>query len=187
MRERIAELVASIDPIDDAERRHRADTLAWIRTGAPLFRIASPATPPMHLVAYFVLVDVERRALLLVDHLKAGLWLPSGGHVEPEEHPGDTVRREIVEELRVEAEFIVEEPLFLTVTTTVASTAGHTDVSLWYALRGDVERDYWFDASECSTVRWFVFDDLPTGRCDPHLSRFVAKLRSVLATESAGD
>ncbi|MEE3919135.1 NUDIX domain-containing protein [Micromonospora sp. BRA006-A] len=31
------------------------------------------------------------------------MWLPSGGHVEPGEHPADTVRRELREELGVAA------------------------------------------------------------------------------------
>ena len=42
-----------------------------------------PDVPPKHLVSYFALVDERRGKLLLVDHKLAGLWLPSGGHVEP--------------------------------------------------------------------------------------------------------
>jgi 8-oxo-dGTP pyrophosphatase MutT (NUDIX family) len=37
--------------------------------------------------------------ILLVDHVNAGLWLPPGGHVEVDEDPGLTARREIQEEL----------------------------------------------------------------------------------------
>jgi 8-oxo-dGTP diphosphatase len=32
--------------------------------------------------------------ILLVDHVNAGLWLPPGGHVEPDEDPEVTARRE---------------------------------------------------------------------------------------------
>ncbi|MFI5343447.1 MAG: NUDIX domain-containing protein [Chlamydiales bacterium] len=38
----------------------------------------------------------------LVDHKKANLWLPAGGHVEPNEHPRETVKREILEELSIQ-------------------------------------------------------------------------------------
>src|SRR5690349_3278098 len=131
MRAAIAELVREIQPYDALERDHVAATLAWISSGAPLCRVAKPALPPQHLVCYFALVDPAANQLLLVDHKKAGLWLPGGGHVEPGEHPDATVGRELWEELRVQARFLLPRPLFLTVTQTVGTTAGHTDVSLW--------------------------------------------------------
>ena len=40
-----------------------------------------------------------------MDHKKAELWLPSGGHVEIDEDPTDTVTRECMEELSVAADF----------------------------------------------------------------------------------
>lgn len=70
--------VASIQPYDELEKTHRIDALAWIDSGAPLFRTAKPATPPKHLVSYFAVVD--GREILLVDHKSAQLWLPPGGH-----------------------------------------------------------------------------------------------------------
>ncbi len=130
MRSIIAELVRSIAPYDAIEQEHRAATLAWIASGAPLCRIEKPATPPQHLVSYFILYDAGRQQVLLVDHRKAGLWLPSGGHVEPGEHPRTTVIREAREELQIAARFMVPQPLFLTVTQTVGSIARHTDISL---------------------------------------------------------
>ena len=45
-----------------------------------------------------------------------------------------TVKREAIEELGIEANFFLRDPLFLTITQTVGPTAGHTDVSLWYLL-----------------------------------------------------
>ncbi|MFE4718607.1 hypothetical protein ACFRLW_19610 [Streptomyces sp. NPDC056728] len=41
----------------------------------------------MHLLSYFVVPDNSCGQLLLVAHLKAGLWLPAGGHVESGEDP----------------------------------------------------------------------------------------------------
>ncbi|WP_198139660.1 NUDIX domain-containing protein [Candidatus Orientia mediorientalis] len=43
--------------------------------------------------------------MLLVDHKKALLWLPSGGHVEIAEDPKTTIERECLEELNVTADF----------------------------------------------------------------------------------
>jgi len=180
MRNTIAALVRTIQPLDTLEQEHLDTTLAWIASGAPLFRVAKPATPPQHLVAYFVLVDPTRKKLVLVDHKLAGLWLPGGGHVEPDEHPQATVLREANEELEIHANFLLDEPLFLTVTETVGATAGHTDVSLWYVLCGNSTQQLRFDEHEFHTIRWFAFDALPFERADPHLARFMAKLYSHL-------
>ena len=179
-RSTIDALVRGIAPLDDLERRHRDDTLAWIASDAPLFRVQKPADPPRHLVSYFVLVDPDAAQLLLVDHRSAGLWLPSGGHVEPGEHPKATVEREVREELGIAATFIADDPLFLTVTDTVGDGAVHTDVSLWYLLRGDHRIPVAFDRGEFHTVRWFPFAALPLDRCEPHLCRFTSKLEAHL-------
>jgi len=170
----IREEVAAIQPCDEIERAHRADALAWIDSGVELCRIQKPAMPPRHLVSYFVLVDYDH--VLLVDHRNAGLWLPSGGHVEPEEHPRATVIRELKEELGLDLGEVREAPLMVTISETVGITAGHTDVSLWYVINADRRVPLEFDAGEFHGVRWFHFSDAPVGRSDPHLARFLGKL-----------
>src|SRR5208282_5182487 len=152
-------IVMSIEPLDDLERDHRDSTLEWIRSGAPIFRARKPDVPPRHLVSYFALVDEARGKLLLVDHKLAGLWLPSGGHVEPDEDPKATVVRELSEELNLAADFELDGPLFITVARTVGEAGGHTDVSLWYLLRGDSTRAIEFDRGEFHGVRWFDYDE----------------------------
>ena len=178
MRDRIAEIVAAIEPLDELEREHRDSTLEWIRSGAPIFRTMKPDVPAKHLVSYFALVDKQRGKVLLVDHKLAGLWLPSGGHVEVDEDPRATVIREIAEELKLAAEFIHPDPLFITVTRTAGDNGRHTDVSLWYLLRGDSSRAIEFDRGEFHRVRWFGFDEIPFERSDPHMCRFIAKMRA---------
>lgn len=176
----IKEIICNISPFDSLEERHLQETLAWIQSGAPLFRIKKPDTPPKHLVSYFLLFDEEAQKILLVDHKKAELWLPAGGHVEIDEHPQDTVRRECLEELGIDAEFWHSEPLFLSSTLTVGLTAGHTDVSLWYVLKGREKAVYSFDSSEFNRVKWFYFDEIPYQTSDPHMERFVHKLKNII-------
>jgi 8-oxo-dGTP diphosphatase len=184
VRDRIAEIIAAIEPLDDLEREHRDSTIEWIRSGAPIFRTKKPDVPPMHLVSYFALVDEPRGKMLLVDHKLAGLWLPSGGHVEPNEDPRATVVRELAEELSLVADFVQPDPLFITVTRTGGEDGGHIDVSLWYLLRGDSSAAIEFDRCEFHGVRWFGFDEIPCERSDPHMRRFVEKLRTLLAAKS---
>lgn len=176
-RQQILAMTQAIEPFDGIERVHRIRTLEWIGSGAELCRTVKPATPPTHLVAYFAVVDGD--SLLLVDHKNARLWLPPGGHVEPGEHPRHTVIREAKEELNLPAQFVFADPLFLTYTETVGLSAGHTDVSLWFVLRGERGSSLVYDQGEFNDARWFTFDEAPLEKSDPHLARFLAKLRSV--------
>jgi 8-oxo-dGTP diphosphatase len=179
LRNTILQDTLKIEPWDELEKKHVAFVRDWIVSGAELFRIAKPATPNTHLVSYFVILDPITQSILLVDHKKAGLWLPAGGHVEAGERPKETVRREIQEELGIEADFLFEDPFFVTVTKTVGLTAGHTDVTFWYVLKGDSNLSIEFDKEEFHRISWFKKEELPYDRSDPHMSRFIAKLRKV--------
>ena len=178
MRQIIADLVRSMRPYDPLEAMHQQETLAWLASGASLFRTQKPATPPQHLVAYVALFDPMRSKLLLVDHKNAGLWLPSGGHVEVDEHPRISAARELAEELGLAAHFVWPDPLFLTVTETVGGVS-HTDVSLWYVVQADATQPLAYDATEFHDIAWFALDQLPLTRSDPHLARFAAKLKTI--------
>ena len=174
MRSRIRQEIERIQPLDELERATREDVLAWIDSGVEICRLEKPAVPPKHLIAYFAVVDGDH--VLLVDHINAELWLPTGGHVEPGEHPRETALREAEEELSISGEFLIDDPLFLTTTETVGKTAGHIDVSIWYALRGDRLANLAFDASEFHQIQWFHKNDVPLGRTDRHMARFLQKL-----------
>lgn len=179
IRAEIHRLATSITPLDPEEKRHIDFVRGWIESGAEIFRTAKPATPDPHLVSYFILVDEAENKFLLTDHKKSGLWLPAGGHVEPNEHPQETVRREVLEELGIQADFVVDKPVFLTVTKTVGPTAGHTDVSFWYVLRGRVSDILNYDQGEFHKIQWFSVESAPFERTDPHLSRLIKKLSSL--------
>jgi len=190
MRNQIREEIRGIEPLDSLEREHIADAIAWIDSGAELCRLTKPAIPPKHLVSYFVVVDSG--CVLLVDHQNARRWLPTGGHVEPNEHPRATVTREIVEELGFGTVHPVGPPLMLTVrkiidlahgcttdpdsSTTVENTSGHTDVSLWYVVHGSRQQPISFAKDEFYAVQWFEFSNVPFHNSDPHLKRFITKL-----------
>ena len=178
-REIVKDIISGIVSFDALEREHIDDVMAWIGSGVEIFRMAKPDIPPKHLVSYFALVDPIAGKILLLDHLKAERWLPSGGHIEPGEHPKETVRREIREELALEADFLSEDPLFITQTVTVGKTAGHTDVSLWYVLRGDAKIPVRYAEEEFSGYRWFGYDEILDEKApifDVHMKRFTRKL-----------
>jgi len=182
----ISGLVAGVRPLDDREATDQATILAWIASGQPVFRTVPPATPPRHLVSYFALVDSPNRMVLLGDHVKSGLWLPSGGHVEDGEDPRATVDREAFEELGIRASFHdrlgAGRPFFLTITPTVGENS-HEDVSLWFVLACDRDAALDPDPREYRGVRWFPLDDgdgWPARRFDPEMGRFAGKVTAAL-------
>ncbi len=181
IRSLIQDLITSIEPLDNLEREQLAFAQHWLSTADEIFRIAKPATPDTHLIVYFVLYDPTQQKLLLTDHKKSGLWLPTGGHVEPGEHPWDAVKRELSEELAITAaDPLFKDPIFLSLTKTSRSTQEHTDVSLWYVLKGDSNQPLTFSPEEFHSIYWFPIDELPYHSSDRHLKRFVNKLFPLL-------
>ena len=184
MRDEILDQVKNIEPVDETERLHIDDVLSWIQSPSDIFRIAKPDSPPKHLVSYFVVYDPRVQKLMLIDHVKANMWLPSGGHVEIDEHPRETVRREAMEELELVADFRVigEEPAFITVTET-RGPGTHTDVSFWYVIVGDSTAELNYDKREMRGLKWLSFDEVLTmddRLLDPHMKRFVRKFSRML-------
>jgi 8-oxo-dGTP pyrophosphatase MutT (NUDIX family) len=148
-------------------------------------RQSRPVEPRQHLVSYFLVVDSDERLVLLGDHVKSGLWLPSGGHVEPGESPADAVRRECVEELGVEATFhakLHSTPLFITVTDTNGDDP-HRDVSLWYVLEASHSTVLAADPREYHSIRWWRIGDIRTAdpqMFDPHMHRMLDKVQATI-------
>lgn len=182
-RTHIAELVAGIEPWDERERQVIMEVGGWLASNAGVYRLVRPDVPPKHLVVYFVLVDMARRSLLLGQHKLAGLWLPTGGHMEPEEgDPRQTARRELAEELGPRAGLVSSVatlPLFATATRT-RGAGSHTDVTLWYVVPGDEHMWLEPDPREFNGHRWFMLDEIlamDPDELDPEMHRFVEKLQ----------
>jgi 8-oxo-dGTP pyrophosphatase MutT (NUDIX family) len=181
LRTGLAGLLEGIEPWDEPERTHLNAAADWLTSGAPLYRIRKPDVPATHLVSYFVVLDEQRGQLLLVAHRKAGLWLPTGGHVEPGEDPWAAVTRECREELGIRAvasALAGELPFFVTVTRT-RGRGEHTDVSLWYLLTADADSITSYDEEEFTAIRWLTPEQVLGERpdcLDPHMHRFTRKL-----------
>jgi 8-oxo-dGTP diphosphatase len=187
IRQTILDTVDTINPIDDLEQAHKNDVVAWVKSGEPIFRISKPDNPPKHLVSYFVLYDPRSMQLMLIDHIKAQLWLPTGGHVEIDEDPRTTVTREAYEELKIAAKFDTvfgRDPVFITVTETKGQGT-HTDVSLWYVIEGDPRDKLAYDEGEMNGYRWLSLQNVlatDITELDPHMHRFVVKMQRIIAT-----
>lgn len=168
----ISEVLHSLPPGDATENTTRQRALDLVASGAPLIRQAVNFPDP-HLVSYVLLTDGER--ILLADHRKSGLWLPTGGHVDVGEHPRDAALREAQEELGIAGSLISPDPLFITLQKTKSATP-HTDLSFWYVMHGAPDISYDWDPGEFHQIRWFTPGDIPLKQTDPNLPRFLSKL-----------
>ena len=97
-REKIRDLIEAIVPFDEIEKDHKEDAVRWIKSGAEIFRIERLAVPLKHLVCYTVLCDLEQQKILLLEHKTAERLLANGGHLDKNEMPYDTAKRELMEE-----------------------------------------------------------------------------------------
>ena len=171
----IHQIVFEIKPFDDIERHDQQDILHWIRSGETLCRYAQPDKPYQHLVSCFVVMDMKTSSILMVNHKKAGCWLPTAGHVEPNELPLATVKRELYEELKLTADFWAEQPVFITKQITSPMTGSHCDVSLWFVLKARKNADIFFDRDEFFEVKWMTFHEASRVCGDANFIRFLNK------------
>jgi len=65
-------------------------------------------TPPEEITRDFTVATfvVWRERVLLLFHRKLRMWLPPGGHIEPNELPDDAARREVLEETGLHVELM---------------------------------------------------------------------------------
>lgn len=190
IKDKISGIIRRVKPFDEIEQAHIKDALEWIQSGADIFKIKSPDIPPKHLVSYSLLFDPKEKKILLLNHRKALLLLASGGHVEIDEMPSKTAKRELVEELGIEPKPILENsgaPFFISQVETVGLTAGHIDVDLWYIFEGDSTKPINDQGEEFvrefAGYQWLTLDkilSMPIEKFDPNLHRFVHKLKSFI-------
>jgi ADP-ribose pyrophosphatase YjhB (NUDIX family) len=113
-------------------------------------------------VATFV---VRGNRVLLLWHRKLQMWLPPGGHVEPNELPDDAAIREVAEEAGVEVELVGERGLPIARPRQLVRPAGiqleairpgHEHIDLIYFARPlDLDRCEATGNAESEAIGWF--------------------------------
>ena len=126
-------------PFDAREAADQADIVGWVASGQQLFRTAPPATPPKHLVVYFVPVDAAAGACCLAITASRGCGCRPAVTSRRARTRARPSAREAGEELGISAEFHPalggRSPFFLTVTPT-DDAGSHLDVDLWFVAPG---------------------------------------------------
>jgi 8-oxo-dGTP pyrophosphatase MutT (NUDIX family) len=72
--------------------------------------------PYSHLCVYFAAYDINEKSLFLGKHIKSGLWLFNGGHIDKEESIEEALYREMREEWGFSKEVNIDTPSLFTIT-----------------------------------------------------------------------
>ncbi len=136
---------------------------------------------PDHICAFFVPIHRQSGSVYLGHHIKGRDWMPPGGHIEPGEHPVETVRREFREELRVGLGKEKIEIFNLSIKKIEHPRRYcrlHYD--LWYLVWTD-KLDFDFDPGEFYEAGWFgIREGAKKIKHNPDYRRIVAGLLGVI-------
>ncbi len=126
-----------------------------------------------HFTATGYIVNPARTRTLLVHHRKLGIWLPPGGHLNPDELPHEAALREVLEETGVHARLVpTDEPVLTTTGPGVtelprpwllleqripatAREPGHRHIDLCYLLEADDLAPPRAQDAEVTAARWW--------------------------------
>jgi len=109
-----------------------------------------------HFSTFFMPIDIKHSRFYLCHHKKAQAWIPPGGHIDPDETPMETVRREFAEELDYCLD--KEEVSFFDITITPIDDPKlpcnvHWD--LWYVVKFESSPNFKYDQREFYQAGWF--------------------------------
>jgi 8-oxo-dGTP pyrophosphatase MutT (NUDIX family) len=114
---------------------------------------------PNHLCAFFVPYHQNSNSILLAEHKKAKDWIPPGGHIEPGEHPIDTVKREFKEELGTN---LTNETIniFNLSIKPIPHRLGYckTHFDMWYLVNMNSKINFIWDRREFSNAGWYSLE-----------------------------
>ena len=110
-----------------------------------------------HFCSFFLPLDLKTKSVYLGHHIKAGDWIPPGGHIDPNEIPIETVKREFVEELQYKLKKEKVQLFDLTIKD-LSDNPKHTcklHYDFWYLVYLN-KTDFIFDKSEFYQAKWLT-------------------------------
>jgi 8-oxo-dGTP pyrophosphatase MutT (NUDIX family) len=131
-------------------------------------KLTREENPVSHFCCYFLPYNADEGKVFLVYHKKAEKWLAPGGHIEPNESTGQTLNREISEELGVQ-HFFDMEPLPFLLTTTAIDNANQSckeHLDIWFLMKTDGD-NFKIDFSEFQDAKWVDFAEAEKLLTDP--------------------
>ena len=127
-------------------------------------KLTRDENPENHFCAYFAAYDSKQKKLFIGHHIKSGLWLFNGGHIDKNETLRETVEREIDEEWGLNvSDLNIGAPAFIS-TAEIDNPTKQTcrlHLDIWHFI--DVNKDTFNPdplklAEEFHSVEWVVLE-----------------------------
>jgi len=129
--------------------------LKRLQSGKGLLRYENIAD---HFCVFFLPIHHKSSSIYLGHHIKADDWIPPGGHIEKGEHPVDTIKREIVEELDYELGDELIEIFDLTIKPIRRKHPCKLHWDLWYLIYLKEKIPFKFEKREFYNAGWFELE-----------------------------
>jgi 8-oxo-dGTP pyrophosphatase MutT (NUDIX family) len=137
--------------------------------------------PTDHFCVFFLPVSVDpktlRTRIFIVNHIKAGGWIPPGGHIELGEKPIGTLKREFFEELKYRAkddQIVLFNLSIIRMNNPRHNCKIHYD--FWYLVYTPFI-DFYFNQKEFYEAGWFSISEAFDKILYPEYRPVIAKLK----------
>ena len=171
--------INAIKPLDEKEQNDIQEVKSWIHQSESLWK---PENMEKHFGAIGIILSKDKTKTFLINHRKAGIWLPPGGHVENRQTFKETIAMELREEVGInEPVYINSDIFFLTQTRVQEAGREHIDITVWYLLEGDESVNYPVLEDEATEGKWFLIQTILEDMSFSFLHRSFKKLSEMLA------
>lgn len=120
-----------------------------------------PQNPFSHFGIYFLPVHQKSNSIFLVNHKKAGQWLPPGEHLEK----GETTVQSVIRGCQEELQYVVKEgaiklfDLSIVNIRNLRSRPCRTHYDIWYLVEVEDKISFTWDKREFHEADWFELKD----------------------------
>lgn len=176
MNKQFLELVDKLEKIDFVDPKIVSQFKTRLKENPKVYKAEGTSE---HFCSFLVPVDFDKRMVFMGHHIKANDWIPPGGHMEPEELPEDTARREFKEELAysLTTEKILLKNLGITnVKHPLGLCTVHFD---FWCIIPIKKQEFVFDRREFYDARWIPFEEAIDKSYRTNIQKI---MRSVLLT-----
>lgn len=175
LRELLKKNISAISSDPHVDKKTFAQFMLRLSDSAPLLKQENAAD---HFCCFFLPVHIPSHSIYMVHHIKAQSWIPPGGHIEPDEIPEETIRREFKEELDFT---LTDEPIRLFnigikhINAKTHPCRVHYD--LWYSVACREKAPYRFLKQEFYDANWYGIQDALTIMSHPDYQDIIRKMR----------
>lgn len=129
-----------------------------------------------HLCSFFIPYDNKKGEIYLCNHIKAGGWIPTGGHLEEGESPRGAAVREMQEELGVRPSISNLTAFDLSATRVNHPPHCLIHYDVWHLVEIS-KQNFIYDTSEYYEAEWFSLEDAVNKLAPfPNFAAIIAKL-----------